>query len=221
MDQKERQVIDGLFGKLRQLDQQAPQRDAEAERYIAQQLTAMPAAPYYMAQALLVQEQALGNLQNRVQELETQATQRLQGGGSFLGSLFGAGASTPAAPQRPLAPPPQGPIPQQYLQPGAGAAGSPWGRPMGGGFLAGAMQTAVGVAGGMLVADALSHAFSSGASEVGALANEAGWTAPAAEPAATAQDAGWDDPAASDPNLRQDAGFDDSGFDDGGDGFDV
>ena len=218
MDQKERQVIDELFGKLRQLDQQVPQRDADAERYIAQQLTAMPAAPYYMAQALLVQEQALGSLQSKVQELESQAAQRSQGGGSFLGSLFGAGAATPP---RPIAPPAQGPIPQQYLQPGASAAGSPWGRPMGGGFLAGAMQTAVGVAGGMLVADALSHAFSSGASEVGALANEAGWTAPAAEPAATAQDAGWDDPAASDPNLRQDAGFDDSGFDDGGDGFDV
>ena len=218
MDQKERQVIDELFGKLRQLDQQAPQRDAEAERHIAQQLTATPAAPYYMAQALLVQEQALGNLQNRVRELESQAAQRAQGSGGFLGSLFGAGAAAPAAPQRPLAPPPQGPIPQQYLQPGAAAAGSPWGRPMGGGFLAGAMQTAVGVAGGMLVADALSHAFSSGASEVGALASEAGLAAPAAEDAPAMQDAGWDD-----PSQRQDAGFDDPGLDDGrGDGgFDV
>ena len=31
MDQNEQQVIDGLFSKLRQVDQQAPQRDAEAE----------------------------------------------------------------------------------------------------------------------------------------------------------------------------------------------
>jgi uncharacterized protein len=226
MDQKERQVIDELFGKLRQLDQQAPQRDAEAERYIAQQLTAMPAAPYYMAQALLVQEQALGNLQNRVQELERQVAQRPEGGGgSFLGNLFGVGTAAPQAqaPQRSVAPPPPGPIPQQYLQPGVGAGGSPWGRPMGGGFLAGAMQTAVGVAGGMLVADALSHAFSAGASEVSGLASDAGWTAPAAEPAPAAQEASWDEPTPPEPDLPRDAGFDDPGFDDGGgDGsFDV
>ena len=66
MDQNERQVIDGLFAKLRQVDQQAPRRDADAEAHIRQQVAAMPAAPYYMAQAMLVQEQALTNLQNRI-----------------------------------------------------------------------------------------------------------------------------------------------------------
>ena len=76
MDQNERQVIDGLFSKLRQVDQQAPQRDAEAEAHIRQQVAAMPTAPYYMAQALLVQEQALTNLQTRIQQLEREATQR-------------------------------------------------------------------------------------------------------------------------------------------------
>ena len=221
MDQKEQQVIDELFGKLRQLDQQAPQRDAEAERYIAQQLTAMPAASYYMAQALLVQEQALGSLQSRVQELERQVAQKPTGGGSFLGGLFGAGNATaqPPTAQRPIAPPPQGPIPQQYLQPGMAAAGSPWGRPaMGGGFLAGAMQTAVGVAGGMLVADALSHAFSAGTAGVSELAQDAGWAAASSEPAPDVRDASWDDPQpAPDPSPADDASYDDGGFDGGGD----
>ena len=78
MDGNERQVIDELFGKLRQLDQQAPQRDAEAEAHIRQQVAAMPAAPYYMAQAILVQE------------LERAATERPAAGG-FLGGLFGGG----------------------------------------------------------------------------------------------------------------------------------
>ena len=54
---------------------------------------------------------------------------------------------------------------------------------MGGGFLAGAMQTAVGVAGGMLVADALSHAFSAGTAGVSELAQDAGWGAASSEPA--------------------------------------
>ena len=69
MDRRERQVIDELFGKLRQVERQAPQRDAEAEAHIRQQVSGLPAAPYYMAQAILVQEQALANMQTRVQEL--------------------------------------------------------------------------------------------------------------------------------------------------------
>ena len=67
----------------------------------------------------------------------------------------------------------QGPIPQQYMQPRDGC-GSPWGRSAGGGFLAGAMQTALGVAGGMLIADALTSAFDSGTAEASELAQDAG-----------------------------------------------
>ena len=59
MDPKERQVIDDLFGKLRQVESRSPQRDPEAEAHIARQVAGLPAAPYYMAQAILVQEQAL------------------------------------------------------------------------------------------------------------------------------------------------------------------
>jgi uncharacterized protein len=76
MDQRERQVIDELFGKLHQVERQAPQRDAEAEAHIRQQVSGLPAAPYYMAQAILVQEQALANMQTRVQELERQLAER-------------------------------------------------------------------------------------------------------------------------------------------------
>ncbi|MFZ1428257.1 MAG: DUF2076 family protein, partial [Geminicoccaceae bacterium] len=70
MDQNERKAVDELFGKLRQVDSQAPQRDAEAEAHIQQQVASLPAAPYYMAQAILVQEHALASMQSRVQELE-------------------------------------------------------------------------------------------------------------------------------------------------------
>ena len=85
MDQRERQVIDELFGKLRQVERQAPQRDAEAEAHIRQQVSGLPAAPYYMAQAILVQEQALANMQTRVQELERQLAERPAGGGFLSG----------------------------------------------------------------------------------------------------------------------------------------
>jgi hypothetical protein len=200
MDRNEQQVIDELFGKLRQLDQQVPERDAEAEAHIRQQVAAMPAAPYYMAQAILVQEQALANLQNRVQELERTAAERPAAGG-FLGGLFGGGQ--PAARHGGMTPTAQGPIPQRYLEPGMGAAGSPWGRPAGGGFLAGAMQTALGVAGGVLIADALASAFGSGAAEAG-------------EPA---QDAGFADDPGHESIAHEEPAFDDGGM--GDDGFDI
>jgi hypothetical protein len=199
MDRNERQIIDDLFGKLRQLDQQEQQRDADAESHIRQLVAAMPSAPYYMAQAILVQEQALANLQNRVQELEQNAADRPAAGG-FLGGLFGGGQP---AQRQARAPAVGGPIPQQYLQPGMGAAGSPWGRPMGGGFLAGAMQTALGVAGGVLIADALTSAFGGGAAEAADLAHDAGFV---------------DEPA-HEPAAHEEPAFDNGGM--GDDGFDI
>jgi hypothetical protein len=201
MDGNERQVIDGLFAKLREVDRQSPQRDGAAEAHIARMVSAMPSAPYYMAQAILVQEQALANMQNRVQELERAAAER-PAGGSFLGGLFGGGAPAAQAPRRGMAPMAQGPIPPQYMQPGTGAAGSPWGRPAGGGFLAGAMQTALGVAGGMLIADALMGAFDGGAAEAGELAQDAGLVEePGHEPIAH------EEPAYDDGGMGGDEGF--------------
>ena len=47
------------------------------------------------------------------------------------------------------------------------AAAGPWGRPAGGGFLAGAAQTAMGVAGGMMLASALSGLFGGAAEAAG------------------------------------------------------
>jgi uncharacterized protein len=201
MDQRERQVIDELFGKLRQVERQAPQRDAEAEAHIRQQVTSLPAAPYYMAQAILVQEQALANMQTRVQELERQLAERPAGGG-FLGALFGGGPQqTAPAPQQPVAPAHDG---VKLPKSGAGY-GSPWGARPGGGFLAGAMQTALGVAGGVLVADALSNAFASGEEAVTGMAEEA--SAPAEEAVSPFQDA-----AAEPPPEEHDMGsFDDFG----------
>ncbi|MFZ1430895.1 MAG: DUF2076 family protein, partial [Geminicoccaceae bacterium] len=99
-----------------------------------------------------------------------------------------------------------GPIPPQYLQPNQAAApGSPWSRPAGGGFLAGAMQTAMGVAGGMLVADAISSVFHSGTAEAVELVPE---PVPEPEPEPTNADEPADDPS------YDDFGGDSGGFDD-------
>ena len=211
MDQKERQVIDDLFGKLRQVEAQTAHRDREAEAHIQRQVANLPAAPYYMAQAILVQEQALANLQSRVQQLEQQAAQQPAGGGGggFLSGLFGGGGGQQQAPrpQRPAYQQPGHPqhIPPQYMQPAGGG-----GMMGGGGFLAGAMQTAVGVAGGMMVASALTSAFDSATVSESEMAGMAADETAAAEPdpGVGAEDAGF-----------QDAAYEDTGADLGGGDF--
>lgn len=146
MDQNERRIIDDLFARLGEAERRAAPRDAEALRLIQDHLGRQPAAPYYMAQAIVVQQEALANAQARLEQLERELAERPAGGG-FLGGLFGGGES--AAPRSPTRS--HGGARQSLAPQG------PWSRPhgQGGGFLAGAAQTAMGVAGGMLVANAL------------------------------------------------------------------
>src|SRR5687768_6852728 len=100
MNNQEREVISDIFKRLEQVAHQP--RDPEAERFIADRLRQQPYAPYAMAQAIYVQEQALANLHERVQQLEAEGEQlrsRAQPGGGFLSSLFGGG---PREPERPV-----------------------------------------------------------------------------------------------------------------------
>lgn len=181
MTPEERSLIDDLFRRLR--DAEVQPRDPEAERLIRDAVQHQPNAVYYMAQAVLFQQQALAAAQQKIEAQESRirtleaATPAAQpAGGGFLGgvrNLWGAPPPSPAAalppqpsadtagpwgrrPSYPAAPMGYG---QGYGQPGFPAAGY---APQGGGFLSGAAQTAVGVAGGMLAASAIQSLFSSG-----------------------------------------------------------
>jgi len=153
MQYDEQQLINGLFQRLKQAEQQNGQRDVQAERQIAELVRQQPAAPYYMAQSMLIQEAALKRLQARVQELENQLAQQQSqhsSGGSFLSGLFGGNKNqAPQSTQNWGAPPVQQQTPQ-YAAPGASR---------GGGFMSGALQTAAGVAGGVVIADMLTSMF--------------------------------------------------------------
>jgi hypothetical protein len=132
-NQQDQQAINGLFDRIEDVARKSPPRDHDAEVLIQQRLREYPPAPYYMAQTILVQEQALRQAQERIEQLE--ASQRPSG--SFLGGLFGGDDEPRRQPNR-----------------GRG----PWGQrqaEQGGGFLAGAAQTAMGVAGGMLLGSAI------------------------------------------------------------------
>lgn len=195
MDTTERQVIDELFGKVKQAEGGSGPRDAQAEARIREHLAAQPAAPYYMAQAIIIQEQALKASQARVEELEADLAQRpAAGGGSFLSGLFGGGAPAKPAPSRPG--------PAAGIDPRLAAYNTPQQR-QGGGFLGGAMQTAMGVAGGLLVGNALMSLFSHEAAAAEPVVMEPAASEPADAP--VADDAAYDLPPDDDMDF---GGFD-------------
>ncbi len=240
MSPEEKNVIGGIFERLK--GAASAQRDVEAEKFIADQIKAQPYAPYVMAQSIYAQEQALTGMQQQIEQLQGQVQQlqhyaqqlqqQPQGGGGFLGGLFGGGArQAPLPPQgmmnRPMqhgqmgGQPPAGPWGQQPGGMGQGGMGQggmappsgPWGqqaqqqRGGGMGFLGTAAMTAAGVAGGMLAANAISNMMSG---------NKAG-DAQAAAPAAPAsqQPASYEVP--SHGGHAQDASYDDgSNYDSGG-----
>jgi hypothetical protein len=143
MQPEERDLIAGLFGRLKQFEGQA--RDPEAEGLIASAVASQPSAPYYLVQTLLVQEQALKAAQGRIAELEAKVAAAPPP--SFLGSAPKAGpwGSAPgyAPGSAPMAPPMQAPAAAPGVFQAAPSAG--------GGFLRQAMTTAAGVAGGALL----------------------------------------------------------------------
>lgn len=179
MTPDERKLLTDLFDRIR--DASANPRDREAEALIADSVRAQPYAPYFLAQAVIVQEEALKAAAARIETLEREAQQARTepaGGGSFLGglgSIFGGGQRAPE-------PPPGGPwgsqrgsVPPAGQQRGNDQAppqGGGWAgqgnqqqQPMGqmgqgGGFLKGALGTAAGVAGGVMLANSLQGLFS-------------------------------------------------------------
>ena len=190
MSPDERQLIADLFERMRSFG--PVDKDRDADTLIAQAVRATPDAAYKLVQSVLVQENALQESGNRIQDLEAQVAdlqaalaQQQQpaksSGGSFLGGIFGGSKqATPA----------QGSVPVSGRSSGFGQApqaGNPWGQqrpappqqmggyaqqpmqqpmqqqaPAGGGFMRSAMTTAAGVAGGMLAAGAIRDMMSGG-----------------------------------------------------------
>lgn len=177
-------AINGLFDRIEDVARNSPPRDADAEALMQRRLREYPPAPYYMAQTILIQEEALRQAQERIEQLESQTRQR---SGGFLGGLFGDDE-----PRR-----------------SPGRASGPWGSADdgygdqrdyrrrergGGGFLAGAAQTALGVTGGVLLGSAIAGMLTGGA--------HAGEVSPV-------------------DDASGDAGSDSGDFDAGGDDFDI
>jgi len=130
----DRQAIEDLFRRLKDAENQGGRRDPEAEDLIAKLVSRQPAAAYYLAQTVLVQQWALNSAHDRIEDLE-----RRGAGGGILSALFGGRPSAGAERVR-------NEVPRSLGQNSAT------------GFLATASNTALGVAGGFILADLLMHA---------------------------------------------------------------
>ena len=138
MDRNDRQAIETLFDKLATVERQPHTRDGESEAFIRDKIARQPGAPYYMAQTIVVQEQALAAAEARLAELEAQAADIPPSNGGFFDTLFGA-----RQPMRSTGSVPRVGAPNRESIP----AGS--------GFLSGAAHTALGVTGGVLLGNAI------------------------------------------------------------------
>lgn len=150
MNSQDRQAIEQLFARLEEVGRQSPKRDPEAERFIQQRMGQQPGSAYYMAQSIVALEQALADTNQRLEEAERQGSR-----GSLMPKRFepyeDEGDAAPARGRGSV--PSVGPAGAYRQQQAEGA---------GGGFLAGAFQTALGVSGGMLLGNAIGSIFGSG-----------------------------------------------------------
>jgi uncharacterized protein len=177
MNPQEQQLVDELFDRLAQLENNP--RDPDAERVIANGVRRAPHAAYALVQTALVMDEALKRANARIEELQAQVADPppQQQGGSFLDSMrdavlgrrdprgsvpsVRASGAPPAYEEPPYRSqtgyPPQMP-PSFPMGPGMGPG---YGPPFGGGgsFLGGAASTAAGVVGGGLLLDSIRSMF--------------------------------------------------------------
>ena len=196
--------------------QTLPPVEPAADAFIGELFAKYPEARFRLTQTAFVQEHALVQAQNRIQELEWElegSTRQAQAANSR--GFMGFGGSRPAPmPARPTPmQPPGGMMPQRQ----------------GSGFLGTALMTAAGVAGGLVLGNMLMNAFS-GSGGAAAAATGAGgfgqeavptsssWT----DPGAAAANSGWGGNDASAGGYDNGGGANDASgsYDDAGGGYD-
>lgn len=182
LNTEDRRAIEGLFERLAEAERRAPNRDDEAEALIGRQVVRQPNAPYYMAQTIVVQQQALEAAERRINELEAQANE-----------------------QRHARQMQRNRGPWDRADDGNDARNQRGG--MGGGFLAGAMQTALGVAGGVLLGSAIGSLFGAGGAHAAEAPTNDQQDNGQDNPGDNGQDAGQDQDFGGD-DFGGDGGFD-------------
>jgi hypothetical protein len=129
----DRQAIEDLFRRLKDAEKAGGPRDPEAEELIEKLVSRQPAVAYYLAQTVLVQQWALNSAHDKIEALE-----RSGAGGGLFSAIFGGSGG------------PTGSRANNAVPPSLGQTSAT-------GFLATAANTALGVAGGFILADMLAQ----------------------------------------------------------------
>ena len=233
MTPDEQRMIQDLFQRL--ASQGPVAKDPQADRVISDALRSNRDAGYMLVQTALVYEHQMEEQELRIRDLEDQIADLQSrsataapavGGGSFLAGRIGSNRGSVPPVSAPQQSSPWQSAPQQQAAPQRGgwfggggqqAAPAPMAQaPAGGGFMRSALQTAAGVAGGMLVANSLSGMFGGGNSAHAAGhggADNSGALSDADATQDELQDAQLESDAEQDDS--QDASYDSGGGDDG------
>jgi hypothetical protein len=169
MTPQERKLVDDLFERLATLERNP--REPDAEDAIRDGLRRAPNAIYPLVQTVLLQDEALRQANERIQELESAGAPQQQGGGGFLDSMrdavFGGGGNPRTSVPQTGGDRPMG-VPTGFQRAGEqypAQAGGPYqqqpqaGGGFGGSFLGTAAAAAAGVIGGTLLMNSLKGAF--------------------------------------------------------------
>ncbi|CAL4320412.1 Putative uncharacterized protein Yba2 [Buchnera aphidicola (Eriosoma lanigerum)] len=169
---EEKQLIENLFYKLSKVEKESELRNESAEKLINECIKKQGNAPYYMIQTILVQETVLEKLNKRIMELEKQLRDqehnRKLNKTSFLSNIFKNSSHSINKNNNHTQSDNISEKSNNYNSiPKGNVGGESFSSPtfsssMGGtanSFLGNALQTAVGVAGGMVVGNMLLNLF--------------------------------------------------------------
>jgi len=169
MEQNERVLIENLFNRLEHVEKKSSVRDISAEKLIQDLLIKQYNAPYYMTQIILVQEEAIKKLNERISQLENEISlmkekDKKNSTTSFLSGLFGSNNIGSQSNNNKntwgnnVGKQDYNPLPTGATVP-TGNVGTIGSSSNVSSFLGSALQTATGVAGGIVMGNMLMNLF--------------------------------------------------------------
>ncbi|QIQ41783.1 MAG: DUF2076 domain-containing protein [Buchnera aphidicola (Microlophium carnosum)] len=168
MKDEEKKLIKNLFDRLKNIELNSSERDMEADNLIQNLVTKQPASSYYMTQTILIHETAIKKMSIKIEELKTKIkaleVEELDKKPSFLSSFFKKDTSSQIASNNNIWKKKNEPSPPNY----SNITSSPITQSFpvstnsskSSNFLGSALQTATGVAGGMILGNMLMNVFS-------------------------------------------------------------
>lgn len=167
MKNEEKNLIENLFHRLKNTELNSSERDHSADNLIQKLVKNQPSSSYYMAQTILIQETAIKKMSLEIEELRKKITdlksEEVNKKPSFLSNLFKSDPSSKTTlnndhvwKNKASSPIPAYHTSSMNPQTGPFTASA---TDRSSGFLKNALQTATGVAGGMILGNMLMNVF--------------------------------------------------------------